>query len=247
LKVTRAGSRFSAYHSHNGSTWTLVGEATLTMPQTLQVGLAVTSHYDGSVARGTFTDVAVVTGGSTQGSAGYESIDIGATGGSVLDGGNGTYTLTGGGADIWGSADAFRYLYRPMTGDFDVEARVASVEAVHAWTKAGVMIRESLTPGSRHAFALVSAAKGVALQYRASTSGSSAQAGILTGSSPQWVRLSRRGSTITAYRRSDGGSWQSLGGATIAMPASVYVGVAITSHDATRTASATVGSITVTP
>ena len=247
LKLTRAGSRFSAYHSYNGSSWTLVGEATLSMSQTIQVGLAVTSHYDGSIARGTFSDVSVAVGGTTQGSQSYQSLDIGASGGGTVDRGDGTFTLSGAGADIWGSADGFRYMYRQVTGDFDVEARVASVEAVHAWTKAGVMIRESLTPGSRHAFALVSAAKGIAYQYRAVTSGSSTQATALTGAAPHWVRLSRRGSTITAYRRSDGGSWQTLGAATIAMPASVYVGIAITSHDATRVASATFGSIAITP
>ncbi|MGE0447527.1 MAG: S8 family serine peptidase [Vicinamibacterales bacterium] len=245
LKIARAGSRFSAYHSYNGSTWTLIGEATISMPQTLQVGLAVTSHAYGSVARGTFSDVQITATASTQEAETFQSMDIGATGGATVDNGNGTYALTGAGADIWGTADGFRYMYREAAGDFDVEARVASLEAVHAWTKAGVMIRESLMPGSRHAFALVSAGKGIALQYRASHGGSSAQAGLLSGTAPHWVKLSRRGSTITASRRTDGGSWQTIGSTTIAMPTSVYVGVAVTSHDATRPADAAVGSIKI--
>jgi hypothetical protein len=68
---------------------------------------------------------------------------------------------------------------------------------------------------------------------------------LLSGTAPHWVKLSRRGSIITASRRTDGGSWQTIGSTTIAMPTSVYVGVAVTSHDATRPADAVVGSIKI--
>ena len=81
----------------------------------------------------------------------------------------GTFTVSGSGADIWGTEDAFRYLYQPLPYDGDLVVRVAAVDGTHAWTKAGVMIRESLTPGSRHVSMFVSPGKGVAYQRRLTT------------------------------------------------------------------------------
>jgi hypothetical protein len=51
---------------------------------------------------------------------------------------SGTFTLKGSGADIGGTADAFHYVYQPLTGDGEIVARVASLQNTHALlTKAG--------------------------------------------------------------------------------------------------------------
>ena len=121
------------------------------------------------------------------------------------------------------------------------------LDAVQAWTKAGIMIRESLHPGSAHAFALVSSGKGAAFQYRAANGGTSAQAGIIPGLAPFRLRLSRRGAQISAFARAEGATtWQPLGTITTTMGSSIYVGMAVTSHDVTRTASATFDFIAIT-
>ena len=77
----------------------------------------------------------------------------------------------GAGADVWGTADAFHYAYRTLDGDGTIVARVASIQNVNAWTKAGVMIRNSLSPSAAQGFMLVaaSAAKGVPFQRRRPT------------------------------------------------------------------------------
>ncbi len=59
VKLERAGDRFSAFSSKDGSTWKLVGRSTITMAETIYVGLAVTSHVKGELATATFDDVAV--------------------------------------------------------------------------------------------------------------------------------------------------------------------------------------------
>jgi hypothetical protein len=43
-----------------------------------------------------------------------------------------------------------RYVRQPIAGDCEIRAHVAQLEATHGWSKAGVMIRENSTPGSRH-------------------------------------------------------------------------------------------------
>ncbi|MCY7298118.1 MAG: DUF1349 domain-containing protein, partial [Ilumatobacteraceae bacterium] len=47
VRMSRRGSVFSSYESTNGTTWTLIGKRTITMPATLQACLVVTSHAPG--------------------------------------------------------------------------------------------------------------------------------------------------------------------------------------------------------
>ena len=171
--------------------------------------------------------------------------DIGAVGvaGSTSEAA-GTFTLEGGGADIWGSADAFHFAWEQVTGDWEMEARVASVENVHAWTKAGVMIRASLTAGSAHGAMMVTPGKGLAYQYRAQTGGTSASISGGAGTAPYFVKIARQGTTVTAYRRSPSAtSWTKVGEASIALGSSIYVGLFVSSHDATRLATAVFDSV----
>ena len=62
--------------------------------------------------------------------------------------------MKGSGADIWGTADEFHYAYRAFngaaSGKIHLTTHVDSVQNVNAWTKAGLMVRASLDPGSMH-------------------------------------------------------------------------------------------------
>ncbi len=163
--------------------------------------------------------------------AGLASTDIGsvsAAGGTSFS--SSTWTVRGSGADIWGSADEFHFVSRTMTGDGTVTARVASLTNTDAWTKAGVMIRETLTAGSKHAAMFVSPGKGLSFQRRASTGGATTSTPGGAGIAPYWVRLVRDGSSFSAYISSNGSSWTLVGTETISMGSTVHVGLALTSH-----------------
>jgi hypothetical protein len=138
--------------------------------------------------------------------------------------------VEGAGADIWGTADAFHYYYTKWNGDGRVIVRVKSLQNVNAWTKAGIMFRETLDPGSKQVMAIVSPAKGIAMQYRASTGGASAQAAQAPGHAPVWLMLRRFGNHFEASYSTDGESWNTLGETDVAMAAGVYVGLPVTSH-----------------
>jgi hypothetical protein len=71
--------------------------------------------------------------------------------GSFVEGPLGTYTMTGSGTDIWETADEYHYAYKTLTGVGSIQAQVISIDNTNGWAKAGVMIRESLDPGSVHA------------------------------------------------------------------------------------------------
>jgi len=178
---------------------------------------------------------------------GWSSSDIGTVGaaGSASSSG-GTFTVAGAGADIWGTADAFRFVYTTLTGDGTIVARVATVQNVAAWTKAGVMVRETLSPSSRQGLMLVSPGKGLAFQRRVDTAGVSTNTGV-TGTAPYFVRLARTGSTITASVSPDGATWSVVGSDIIAMTPTIYVGLAVSSHVPGTPATATFNSVAVTP
>jgi len=217
----------------------------MTWPQTLQVGLAVSSHTTAAVAHATFDHVDVAAGTALP--AGWLTADVGTVGAAgAASASGGTFTAAGAGADVWNASDAFRYVYRPLAGDGSIVARVATVQPVAAWTKAGVMIRQSLAPGSPHGFVVVSAARGLAFQRRPAAGGPSASTTPRSGAAPVWVKLERRGQTLTASSSADGAAWTPLGQDTVALSGTVWAGLAVSSHVAGTTASAVFDQVAVT-
>jgi regulation of enolase protein 1 (concanavalin A-like superfamily) len=148
-------------------------------------------------------------------------------------------TMTAGGTDIWDTADEFHFAYKQLSGEGSITARIVSVSNTDVWAKAGVMIRESLEPGSVHAMIVVTPGSGVSFQRRTtadSGSESDTEAGI---TAPQWVRLTRTGNTFTGEYSANGATWTTLGAPlSIPMSVDVYIGLCLTSHnvDATCTA-----------
>lgn len=251
VKLERRGNAIAAFHSRDNSTWTLVARETIAMAADVHVGLAVSSHDTTRTAAGVFDNVTVRPVTSTPPPptlpTPWQAQDIGAVGAAgTATASAGTFTVRGAGADVWGSADALHFAWQRLTGDFDVVSRVASVEYVHAWTKAGVMIRERLTADSAQAFMLVSPAKGIAFQRRVATGGLSTSTSGGSGTAPAWVRLARRGSIVTASRSLDGVTWTTVGSDTFSMGSEVYAGLAVSSHDPSRLASATFDNVAIT-
>jgi regulation of enolase protein 1 (concanavalin A-like superfamily) len=252
VKLQRRANTISAFLSPDGVNWTLVASDTFAMGASVYAGLGVSSHDTTRTATATFDNVRVTAAPPPPPPPGtlpapWSAQDIGAVGvAGTASASNGTFAVTGAGADVWGSADAFHYVWQAVTGDVDVVARVASVENVAAWVKAGVMIREGLSADSPHAFMLVSAGKGTAFQRRVSGGGlSTSTAGAFTAS-PAWVKLQRRANTISAFLSVDGVNWTLVASDTFAMGATVNVGLAVSSHDTTRAATATFDNVRVT-
>ena len=191
--------------------------------------------------------VTVQSGGGTLPSP-WVTTDVGAvaaTGSASYA--TGTFTVNGSGADIWGTADEFRFVYQPINGDVTIVARVASLSNTDPWAKAGVMIRASTATGSQHAFTMVSVSNGLHFQRRITTNGTSDDTGGISGSAPYWVRLQRSGNNFTSSVSTDGTNWTTLGTAvSIAMGSSVQVGLAVTSHNDGTLAAATFTNVTLT-
>ena len=159
---------------------------------------------------------------------------------SFLEKSAGNIVMGGGGADIFGTADQFRFGFKRLTGNGTIVARVDSIGNTDPWAKAGVMIRESLAAGSRYAIILASPGNGVRFQARAATDiGATSDTTVATAEqmalkTPVWVKLERSGTTFNGYYSTDGVKWTAMSWnpQTINMVANpVYIGLAVTSHN----------------
>ncbi len=244
LRIVRQGTQFTAYRSTNAVNWTSLGSQTMTMPARIYVGLAVTSRNPNVAATASFTEEQQQGGSGLP--APWTNRDIGspALAGSASASG-GTFTVRGAGTDIWDAADQFQFVDQPMQGDVEVIARVASLQQVHGWSKAGVMIRESRTAGSKHALSFASATNGWGFQRRIATGGSSFHTAGPGGAAPGWLRLVREGNLFSAYQSTDGNTWSFIASDTMTMASTVYVGLAVTSHQPTALATATFTNVVV--
>src|SRR5262249_40714583 len=160
----------------------------------------------------------------------HQDIGTPAIAGSASLSNKGVYTITAAGADIWDAQDQFHYVYEQVTGDLDVVARVATLQNTDSWSKAGVMVRETLSADARHASPFVTPGSGVVLQWRPNPASSSFTTASASGAAPAWVRLVRTGNHFESFRSTDGQSWASNGATDVVMPVTLYVGLAVTSH-----------------
>ncbi|GCE29676.1 hypothetical protein KDA_51600 [Dictyobacter alpinus] len=158
---------------------------------------------------------------------------------------NGTFTVNASGYDIWNSVDAFHYVYQPVNGDTTVIARVVSLSNSSPYAKAGVMIRKSLDSGAANAAALFSAEPSTYFEDRTTDAGNTGHPASKPVNAPYWVKLVRAGNTFTGYGSTDGTNWTQLGSDTIAMDTTVYVGLALTSHNDGTLGSATFDNVSV--
>jgi regulation of enolase protein 1 (concanavalin A-like superfamily) len=213
------------------------------LPDTVLVGLAVTSHHDGVLAAGTFDGFSIETETDA-------SVDVGsvAVAGDSEDDGS-VIRVRGSGADIWSTADAFHWRYTSVSGDFDAVVLVTSVDAVRAWTKAGLMVRAGLQPDAAHMSLFATPGHGVAFQRRRDTGGISFNTGGPAVAAPVWLRLSRRGSVVYAsYRATDNDPWTFIDADEAPSFGDVLlVGLAVSSHADGLVAEADFEQFTIAP
>ena len=111
-------------------------------------------------------------------SEGLKSLVMWFTGHSVSDGSyDGAawpdYSMQARGSDIWGRRDEFFFLgkYPLRTTYILASVQVLSMDNTDPWAKAGMMLRENLTPYSRYAGIFITTTQGVTFQWREETNG----------------------------------------------------------------------------
>jgi regulation of enolase protein 1 (concanavalin A-like superfamily) len=165
----------------------------------------------------------------------------------LVDKGNNAFLMSAAGTDIWDVGDQFRFAYKQLSGNGSITMRVDSIGNTNVWAKAGPMIRETIDTGSKNAYFAVTPGSGVSFQWRATASGASANSQTTGLVAPYWVRITRTGNNFKAERSADGKTWTQQGtDAGILMMNNVYIGIAVTSHDAAQTTIAELSNVSTT-
>ncbi len=229
-------------YSTDNATWTVLAIASSATNYTLTDLLGSTRYYVRvrTTVNASESAAAVASAFTSSATTLGSGIDIGGplpAGSDSYDASTQTYTVSAGGANIWGNADEFRMLAAPLSGDGSIVARLVSQQATDPWAKAGVMLRASTSAGAINAAVLVTPANGITFSYRSTQGGATIRPTPLpAGAAPAWVRVARSGSTLTGYystatvapRPQD---WIAFASVDIpALPATLQAGLAVTSR-----------------
>ncbi|MDH4239165.1 MAG: hypothetical protein OEW48_06350, partial [Phycisphaerae bacterium] len=176
----------------------------------------------------------------------WQYLDIGdcPKGTAEYDNEIGAWVVEAKGGWLWDRKDSFHYVFGKLHGDGEVTACIVGIDSVlpntgDRQTKVGVMIRDTLAPGSKHSIAALSPGNGlrIILEYRAIADGGTDQAfnssiedvdRDIYFSFPFWVRLQRKGNWLRGYFSNDSVRWFQTGDAQIIdMADTVYAGLAV--------------------
>ncbi len=263
VRLVRTGSTIRGYRATDaaGKDWTLTGSADVSFSDPVLIGLAVCSRDETKSCCARIRNIRLLTAakalaaapdrprpptprhapvaptGDSRVARTFKGMDIntGVPGRTIPVGADG-FDIEGSGVDIWARNDGFRFVCRPMQGDFDIQARVESVDRTHFWAKAGVMIRQDNAPSSIHASLFASAGDQFAFQWRENRGDLTHNSATKPSSaSHRWVRLVRAGTSIRGYHATDaaGKDWTLIGSTSISFSGPVLVGLCVCSHDDT--------------
>jgi hypothetical protein len=209
--------------STDGTAWQFIGSTSVSMPTDISAGLAVTNHDRAALNTATFDHVSVSSAAPLDVDIG----DVGVAGGAEAS--NSEVRVSGGGDDIWGTQDAFNYLYTSLINDGHLTATVTSVNPTSPFAKAGLMIRATTDPSSAHVILDIKPDGGIEFMSRSATGATTTFLAGTTRSFPVWLWLERSGATVTGYVI-DHNQMVLVGSVSMELPSEALIGLAVTSH-----------------
>ncbi len=169
---------------------------------------------------------------------------------------NGVIEITASGADIWGASDQFHFAFCEQSGDFQVTVQLESFSKADLYSKAGIMVRETLDAGSKHVFMVAFPDNnlrnhnngGIEFQYRKMTDGECLAIypendtdvpPLYPVDYPQvWMKLTRTCDRFDAFFSQDGSNWKPYSSYELKLTSTLLVGLGITSHNPGETVTA---------
>lgn len=162
----------------------------------------------------------------------------------------GVVTMSAAGAGIHAvSADQCLFYGAALAGDFTVTAFLGAFDSPYQYSTSGIMIRESLDPGSIMTALYVqsqSPANGLQLKQRPNTGANSSNVTQIAGIKSGYARFVRAGSTFSSFYSADGITFTAVATQTIAMSSLVEVGGFLSSQDAGVSVTSTISQINIT-
>lgn len=179
------------------------------------------------------------------------SDDVGAPplkGAADFDPSTGQYKITGSGADIWGKADQFHYVWREMSGNFTVTATARFLTDGIGHRKAVIMLRRSLDNDSPFLQLAIHGDGMPAVQFRKAKADNTNTVDFPVEGPGTWkLKLQRQGATVTVWVAKDGAPLRELGHTTNQLGSPVLVGLGVSSHTLEATNTVLFSDVSVEP
>jgi TolB protein len=172
---------------------------------------------------------------------------VGQPGSAVYDAQTGVYTISGGGADMWGKADALHYLYKRASADVTLTADIHWVtEGGHRNRKVCLIIRQNLEPDSPYVDVAAHGDGHLALQWRETADGPTRDTVSKLVSSPQTIRIEKHGDE---FLMSVAGAGQEIRSTEksirIHLNEPFFIGLGVCSHNANKLEMAEFSKVTI--
>jgi len=163
------------------------------------------------------------------------------------DPGTGSYTVAGGGENMWFDTDAFHFVWNEARGDVSLAADIRWVgTGGNAHRKAGVMLRQGLEPDAAYADVVVHGDGLTSIQYRAERGGPTREIQSSV-SAPLRVRIEKEGDYVFMSVAPEGEPLRAGGGSfKIRFQEPFLVGLAVCAHDDERLEKAVFGNVEIT-
>lgn len=172
-------------------------------------------------------------------------------GSATYDAATKTYTIAGGGENMWARADHFRYVWKKMSGDVALSATIRFVATQPAGTepvehrKACLVLRQTLDADSAYVDAATHGNGMTALQWR-QTKGDVSHDIETDIVGPARLKIEKRGDEVMMFVANPGEPWKPAGGSTrVHLTGEFYVGLGVSSHSTSRIDTATFADVEI--
>lgn len=224
-------------------TWTAVGSAPSLYTTTRNaLGVTTTSNSTSATATGVFDNITTTPAASGPALIAEES--------STAPNLPGTFSHSGGTYTIAGSPTGVFYGWQ-FYGDLMVTAKHASATSGAGSARSGIAIREACDAGARVQLGRIPTGSYSGYIWTSIAGGSGGGVPSFTGAT-RWVRLIRKGNTITAFHAPDvsgsPGTWAQLGQSqTVIMPVPVLVGFSVDNNSGVGLNTVTFTNLSIVP
>jgi len=193
------------------------------------------------VARTALLGIALLLGGAATRAAGSdlglfeahgEVGTVGKPGSAAYDAKAGTYTVTGGGENMWFATDAFHFVWKKASGDLSLAADVRFVgTGGNPHRKAALLIRQGLEPDAAYVDAVVHGDGLTSIQYREERGGPTREIQSNV-KGPRRLRIEKEGDYVFLSVAREGERLAAAGGSfKIRFTVPFLVGLGVCAHD----------------
>lgn len=175
--------------------------------------------------------------------------DIGNTalkGTTVYNSTENKYIISGSGENMWFDKDEFQYVWKKVSGNISISADISWIgNGVNPHRKAGIVIRQNLSPGSVYVDAVIHGDGLTSLQYRENENSLTKE--IQSNfKAPQKIILTKAGDYFYMTAANENNDLRSAGGSCrVKIEEPFYVGFGVCSHDNSKSETAVFSNVEI--